>query len=454
MKSVNPKNNALLRTYKTHTEAQAIASALKADNAFQDWRNTSFAERSEILMSIADTLLTRKTELARLMADEMGKPLAEGISEIEKCAWVCRYYAENAQHQLADQVIDTEFKKSKITYQPMGCILAVMPWNYPFWQVFRFAAPALMAGNTVLLKHAENVSGCALAIHEIFESSTLVKHAFTTLLTDKHITKALIEHPAIKAVTLTGSTQAGKSVAASAGSVLKKCVLELGGSDAYLVLKDANIDLAVNKCAQSRLLNAGQSCISAKRIIVHQDLITDFERKLVEKFKAQNMGDPLAQDTTIGPMARLDLRDALHQQVQRSIESGARCLLGGYIPDQEGAFYPPTVLSNVAPGMPAFDEELFGPVATIISADSTKHAIELANQSEYGLGGAIFSQNLELAEHIATHQIDSGACFINDFVKSDPRLPFGGIKQSGFGRELGEVGIREFVNIKTVCLVT
>lgn len=452
MQSVNPKNNHIIAQYDELTEQETQVSIEQAHQAFLTWRKTEFNSRAEILRRVADELEKRKSELAKLMADEMGKPLAEGVAEAEKCAWVCRYYADNAAAQLADRAIDTDYVVSKISFQPIGCVFAVMPWNYPLWQVFRFAAPTIMAGNVALLKHAENVGGCALEIASIFAAAELPEHVFTTLLIDKSGAKAVIENPLVRAVTLTGSTRAGKSVAATAGAVLKKCVLELGGSDAYLVLEDADLDLAVEKCAQSRLLNGGQSCISAKRFLVHNSVVDSFTDKLLARFEQQVMGDPLDEATTIGPMARQDLRDELHQQVLASIDAGAKCLIGGSIPSDDGAFYPPTILSNVAPGMPAFDQEMFGPVAAIIPISSTEQAIELANQSDFGLGGAVFSNNLDAAERIASEQIDAGACFVNDFVKSDPRLPFGGVKQSGYGRELGEFGIHEFVNIKTVCV--
>ncbi|RBP48713.1 NAD-dependent succinate-semialdehyde dehydrogenase [Arenicella xantha] len=452
MQSVNPKNNQVIAQYDELTEPEIELAVEQSHQAFLEWRTSTFEARAAILKRAADELEQRKSELAKLMADEMGKPLAEGVSEVEKCAWVCRYYAEHGAQQLADKPIKTEFSVSKISFQPIGCVFAVMPWNYPFWQVFRFAAPTLMAGNTALLKHAGNVSGCALEIASIFAAAGLPEHCFSTLLIGQKAAKAVIENPLVRAVTLTGSTGAGKSVAATAGGVLKKCVLELGGSDAYLVLADANVDQAVEKCAQSRLLNGGQSCISAKRFLVHESLVADFTSKLLAYFDQQVLGDPLDDATTIGPMARSDLRDELHDQVLRSIDAGAECLLGGQIPDREGAYYPPTILSSVTPGMPAFDEELFGPVAAIISVKSTEQAVQWANQSNFGLGGAIFSADIEQAERIATQQIDAGACFVNDFVKSDPRLPFGGVKDSGYGRELREFGIHEFVNIKSVCV--
>ncbi|GHA13203.1 succinate-semialdehyde dehydrogenase [Arenicella chitinivorans] len=452
MQSINPKNSSVIANY-TELDETALNQAIEQSHlAFRRWRKTSFEARAAVLRAAADELERRKPSLARLMADEMGKPLAEGEGEVEKCAWVCRYYADHAAEQLADKHIETDYLVSKVSYQPIGCVFAVMPWNYPLWQVFRFAAPTLMAGNTGLLKHAENVCGSALEIQAIFEAAGLPKHVFSTLLVDREQAKTIIEHPRVRAVTLTGSTRAGKAVAATAGAVLKKCVLELGGSDAYLVLEDANLELAASKCAQSRLLNAGQSCISAKRFLVHKNVITQFTELLMTKFQQQVMGDPLEKQTTIGPMARIDLRDELHSQVQRSIEAGATRLLGGEVPDLAGAYYPPTILSNVQPGMPAFDEELFGPVAAIIAVDSLEQAIELANQSDFGLGGGIFSADVATAEQIASSEIDSGACFVNDFVKSDPRLPFGGVKDSGYGRELSEQGIHEFVNVKTVCV--
>jgi len=402
------------------------------------------------MKKVGELLRKDQESHARLMAQEMGKPLAQGRSEIEKCAWVCDYYAEHAERFLAPEPIASDASKSFVVFEPLGILLAVMPWNFPFWQVCRAAVPALMAGNAVLLKHASNVPGCALAIEECFQRAGLPQGLFRSVLVESARVAALIEHPLVKAVTLTGSTPAGKTVAATAGAMLKKTVLELGGSDPYIILEDADLDATAQACVTSRLVNAGQSCIAAKRFIVVESVLKPFEALLVQKMQEHRMGDPLQEDTTIGPLARHDLREALHDQVQRSITKGARLLLGGHIPDRPGAYYPPTVLTEVAKGMPAYDEETFGPVAAIIPVKDEAEAIRTANDSPYGLGAAVFTRDLERGERIATHDLEVGSCFVNACVKSDPRLPFGGIKQSGYGRELSSFGIQEFVNIKTI----
>jgi succinate-semialdehyde dehydrogenase/glutarate-semialdehyde dehydrogenase len=380
----------------------------------------------------------------------MGKPIRDGRAEAEKCAWVCEYYAEQAEAFLQPEIIPTDASKSFVTFQPSGVVLAVMPWNFPFWQVFRFAAPALMAGNTGVLKHASNVPGCALAIEEVFRQAGFPDHAFRTLLIGSQHVEAVIAHPLVTAVTLTGSTPAGKAVARKAGEMIKKTVLELGGSDAYVVLEDADLDATVTACVASRLVNAGQSCIAAKRFVVVESIRTRFEEAFVTQMRTAKVGDPLDEQTQVGPLARHDLRDALHHQVQASLAKGATCLLGGVLPESKGAFYPPTVLTQVTKGMPAYDDELFGPVAAIIAVPDEPAAIRVANDSVFGLGAAVFTKDIAKGERIAAYELDAGCCFVNAFVKSDPRLPFGGIKESGYGRELSSYGIKEFVNIKTV----
>ncbi|MBI5472191.1 MAG: NAD-dependent succinate-semialdehyde dehydrogenase [Ignavibacteriae bacterium] len=450
IESINPTTNEIIQTYQEHSEAEIELRVKDANDQFNRWRRVSFAERAKPLRAAAAILRERKDEYGKLMALEMGKPLKQGIAEAEKCAWVCEYYAENAEKFLLREIVQTDASKSFITFQPLGILLAIMPWNFPFWQVFRAAAPALMAGNAVVLKHASNVSGCALEIEKIFQDAGLPDGLFTTVLLSSKRVNAIIEHPLVKAVTITGSTAAGKAVAAKAGEMLKKTVLELGGSDPYVVLEDADLDHAVTTCVASRLINNGESCIAAKRFIVVESLKTKFEELFVEKMKAQKVGDPLDPSVTVGPMARHDLRDELHEQVCKSIERGATILCGGEIPDSKGAFYPPTVLTNVKKGMPAYDEELFGPVAAIIGAKDEADAIRLANDSVFGLGAAVFTQDVRRGERIAARELEAGACFVNGLVKSDPRLPFGGIKESGYGRELGLFGIREFVNVKSV----
>jgi succinate-semialdehyde dehydrogenase/glutarate-semialdehyde dehydrogenase len=384
------------------------------------------------------------------MALEMGKPVTQGQAETDKCAGVCDYYAEHAARLLAPEPALTEARTSYVAFAPLGAVLAVMPWNFPLWQVFRFAAPALMAGNVGLLKHASNVTGVALAIEEILHAAGVPRAAFRTLLVPSSRVAGLIESPHVAALTLTGSTPAGRAVAAKAGACLKKSVLELGGSDPYVVLEDADLEAAAETCAASRLINGGQSCIAAKRFVVVEPVLREFEERLVQRMRARPMGDPLDEATAVGPQARADLRDELDRQVEASVAKGARVRLGCVVPAGPGAFYPPSVLSDVTPGMPAFDEELFGPVAAVVAARDEQDAIRLANHTVFGLGAAVFTRDLARGERIARHELQAGSCFVNAFVRSDPRLPFGGIRESGYGRELGAFGIREFVNVKTV----
>jgi succinate-semialdehyde dehydrogenase/glutarate-semialdehyde dehydrogenase len=402
------------------------------------------------MMNASNILRVKKEEYSKLMTLEMGKPIAQSRAEVEKCAWVCEYYAENAEKFLGDELISTDASKSFVSFQPLGIVLAVMPWNFPFWQVFRFAAPGLMAGNAGILKHASNVSGCALAIEEVFREAGFPENLFSTILVPSSQMEEVIKNEKIKAVTLTGSVPAGKAVAKTAGSVLKKTVMELGGSDPYLILEDADLEMASDTCVTARLINGGQSCIAAKRFIVVEKVYDSFEKLYLEKMKSKKMGDPFDEANHIGPQASVPLRDELHLQVEKSIELGAKLLLGGKIPEMRGAWYPPTVLTNVKKGMPAYDEELFGPVAALIKAKDEAEAIEIANDSIFGLGAAVFTKDVNRGEKIAKEKIEAGCCFVNAFVKSDPRLPFGGIKESGYGRELSSFGIREFVNIKSV----
>jgi len=447
---INPATDEIIREYDELKPSDVVDALEQSQAAYLKWRRTSFATRAELLKSAAQILRERTEDYARLMAEEMGKPVSQGRAEAEKCSWVCDYYAENAAGFLEREIVETDAARSFVSYQPLGVILAVMPWNFPFWQVFRFAAPALMAGNVAVLKHASNVPGCALAIQHIFKAAGFPENAFRSLLVTSRQVDAIIENPVVKAVTLTGSTPAGRAVASKAGEMLKKTVLELGGSDPYLVLSDADVEQAASICVTSRLINSGQSCIAAKRFIVVASQRERFEQLFVAGMQAARLGDPLDEETQVGPQARTDLRDELHDQVERSLIAGARCLLGGAIPEGPGAFYPPTVLTDVRKGMPAFDEELFGPVAAIIAVPDDAAAIEVANDSTFGLGAAVFTRDLEKGERIAADQLEAGSCFVNAFVKSDPRLPFGGINESGYGRELSHYGIREFVNIKTV----
>ncbi len=431
------------------TADDASAAIAHCHDTWLTWRATGFGGRAALMKQAAAILRDRKHDLAQLMAAEMGKPLKQGAAEAEKCAWVCDYYAANAEAHLAPEAVKTEAAVSYVAFEPLGVVLAIMPWNFPFWQVFRFAAPALMAGNVGVLKHASNVPGCALAIQEIFLHAGFPDGAFRTLLIGSRQVQELIEHPHVRAVTLTGSTPAGKAVAAQAGAVLKKTVLELGGSDAYIVLEDADLDAAAETCVNSRLINAGQSCIAAKRFIVVEPVYDAFTARFVALMRGKKMGDPFADDTDIGPQARHDLRDGLHKQVLASLERGATLLLGGAIPPGEGAYYPPTVLTDVTPGMPAYEEELFGPVAAVLRAKDAADAVRIANDSVFGLGAAVFTKDTARGERVA-RTLEAGATFVNGLVASDPRLPFGGIKESGYGRELGVFGIREFVNVKTV----
>ncbi len=446
----NPANGQVIEEYEETLPLEVEKAIRHAHEVHGEWRTTPFRHRAELMGRAAGILRGRARELGELMTREMGKPVAGAVSEAEKCAWVCDYYAENAEDFLSDREVETDASRSFVTFQPLGVVLAVMPWNFPLWQVFRFAAPNLMAGNAGLLKHASNVPGCALAIQEIFQEAGFPEGLFRTLLIPGSRVDGVIENPLVRAVTLTGSTPAGRAVAATAGEALKKTVLELGGSDPYLILDDADLEPTVETCVTARLINSGQSCIAAKRFIVVKELRQAFEERFVEGMAAAKMGDPMGEDTVVGPQAREDLRDELHDQVRRSLDAGARCLLGGEIPEREGAYYPPTVLSDVSSGMPAYDEELFGPVAAVIPVEDEAEAIRVANDSPFGLGAAVFTRDVKRGTRIAREELDAGACFVNAFVRSDPRLPFGGVKESGYGRELSPFGIQEFVNIKTV----
>lgn len=450
MESINPTTGETIKTYAETTPQQVHGILEEASAAFHSWRRSSFGERAALIRRAARILLDDKEKYATLMTREMGKPIAESRAEVEKCAWVCNYYADHAEGFLQPEVIKTDAGKSFVTFQPLGVVLAIMPWNFPFWQLFRFAAPALMAGNVGVLKHASNVPGCALAIEQVFHKAGFPKSVFRTMLVGSCRVAGIIENPLVKAVTLTGSVPAGKAVAACAGAVIKKTVLELGGSDPYVILEDADLEAAVVTCVTSRLINSGQSCIAAKRFVVVESIREGFEELFVERMRARKMGDPMEEDTTVGPQARHDLRDELHRQVQASVELGARCLIGGRVPDSQGAYYPPTVLTDVRKGMPAYGEELFGPVAAIIPVKDEQAAIRAANDTVFGLGAAVFTRDVGKGERIAANELEAGCCFVNAFVKSDPRLPFGGIKESGYGRELSSYGIKEFVNVKTV----
>ena len=449
--SINPSTGHEIRSYNQHSNEEIENILNSSIEAQKNWQNTDLKFRLTCLVQLSEILSDSKREYSLLMAEEMGKPLKQGIGEIEKCIWLCDYYIENSKKYLEDKKIKTDGQKSFVTLRPLGLILGIMPWNFPFWQVFRFAVPSIIAGNGAILKHASNVQGCAFSIETSFASSGFPKHLFQNIsISGKNVSK-LIKNSKISAVTLTGSTPAGRSVAETAGKVLKKSVLELGGSDPYVILDDADIEKSVDSCISGRILNTGQSCISAKRLIVVDSLHDKFLSSLEDKLSKKIMGDP-KDDVDIGPMVSIKAREEVHKQVLKSIEDGANLLIGGEIPKISGAFYPITLLSNVKPGVVAFDEEIFGPVFAVIRARDENHAIDLANNSPFGLGAAVFTEDINKGKGIAKNRLNAGLCFVNDFVKSDPRLPFGGIKQSGYGRELSIYGLMEFVNIKTVVI--
>lgn len=448
--SVNPATGRQIRRYRAHSPAELQAALAHTHSAFLGWRELAPSERSKHLTSLGTHLRRNAASLADLMVAEMGKPITQARAEIEKCAATCDYYARHGTRYLKPEHPVGAPRHAKIVFEPVGVVLAIMPWNFPFWQVLRAAAPALVAGNTFLLKHAPNVTGCALAIEELCRQAGLPAGVLRTVVAETRHIPPLIADPRVRAITLTGSTRAGRTVGALAGAALKPCVFELGGSDPYLVLPDADVAQAASVCATSRLINGGQSCISAKRLIVVESVRAEFEERLVAEFARRRVGDPTRPDTDVGPMARSDLRRQLHAQVTASVRKGARVLLGGRLPKGAGFFYPPTVLSHVRPGMPAHDEELFGPVGAILSVPDTEAAIALANATPYGLGAAVFTRNRRLGETIARERLDVGMAFVNDFTRSDPTLPFGGTKDSGYGRELGQYGVRAFVNTKTV----
>lgn len=449
IETINPTNNKLVKSFDEYSSEKVSQIIEKAQSAFLTWREKSFLERSELMLNVSKVLRDNKSKYTEIMTIEMGKPITQAISEVEKCAWVCDYYAENAEPFLSEEFIETDASESYVQFDPIGIVLAVMPWNYPFWQVLRFAVPALMAGNVALLKHASNVPMSALTIEEIFNEAGFPENVFNTLLIGSKQVEDVINNPLVKAATLTGSEPAGKAIASSSGNALKKTVMELGGSDPFIILNDANIEEAVSVGVTARILNNGQSCIAAKRFIMVEEIADEFETKFVAKMKKLIVGDPMDDKTELGPIAREDILEELDWQVNETVKQGGKILTGGGRIDREGSFYQPTVLSNVKKGMLAYSEELFGPVAIMIRARDTNEAIEIANDTPFGLGASIWTSNVKQAKEL-TRQIDSGAVFINGLVRSDPRLPFGGVKTSGYGRELSHYGIKEFVNIKTV----
>lgn len=444
--SINPYTNQIVGTYTAQTTEEVNTMLNNSQAAFVAWRKTSFADRSKLLLKAADILTNKVDEFAQMISLEMGKPITESRAEVNKCAWVCKYYAENAEGFLMDEYIETEASKSFVKHSPIGTVFAIMPWNFPFWQVFRFAAPTLMAGNTALLKHAPNVFGCAQMIESVFIEAGFPKAVFQNLIVHHDTTEQIIAHKAVQAVTLTGSEKAGSAVAALAGKYIKKSLLELGGSNAFIVFEDADIDSIIKTALTARMLNCGQSCIAAKRFILIGNTYQTFIDKFINELKQLKMGDPMDESTQIGPLARKDLADQLQSQVKRSIDEGAELLFGG---QQNNCEHQATVLANVKPGMAAFDEETFGPLAAMIQADSIEHAFELANNSDFGLGVTVCTTDIDKALTY-TEMVEDGAFFINELVKSDPRLPFGGTKTSGYGRELAKDGILEFVNRKTI----
>ncbi|MBN2227451.1 MAG: NAD-dependent succinate-semialdehyde dehydrogenase [candidate division Zixibacteria bacterium] len=449
LKVINPATNEIVKEYDEHTPEEVADIIGKVQDAFIRWRQTDFTHRKSLMHKAAEVLRKNKNQYARTMTMEMGKTITEARAEVEKCAWVCDYYADHAEEFLADDIVETDASRSLVAFEPIGIVLAVMPWNFPFWQVFRFAAPALMAGNAGVLKHASNVPGSALAIEAVFREAGFPEEIFRTLLISSRQVEAVIADSRIRAVTLTGSEPAGMSVASIAGRELKKTVLELGGSDPYIVLDDADLPACVATSVTARMINTGQSCIAAKRFIVVEPMVKQFEQQQKATMESLKVGDPLLDDTKVGPMARMDLLDELDEQVHKSIAMGARVLCGGRKADGPGAFYLPTVLTEVKKGMPVYEQETFGPVAAIIPVKDTEEAIAVANDSLFGLGGSVWSRDVQKAEAVA-RRIETGSVFVNGMTKSDPRLPFGGIKKSGYGRELSHYGIREFVNIKTI----
>jgi len=448
--SIDPSTGCRIQEYAEMSPDEVDLVIRSTHETFLEWRNTDFSHRAKLMRNAGTELRENLEEYAVLMTREMGKPITGARAEVLKCALVCDYYADNAEAFLAPEPIASDASKSFVAFEPLGTVLAVMPWNFPFWQVFRFAAPGLMAGNTGLLKHASNVPGCGLAIERVFRKGGFPENAFRTLMIGSSSVARVIDNPRVKAVTLTGSVPAGRAVASRAGQALKKTVMELGGSDPYVILEDADLQSAAELCATSKLINSGQSCIAAKRFVVVESVRAEFEKLFVRELEKAKMGDPMENDTVVGPMARHDLRDELHAQVLLSVERGASCILGGQIPDDRGAYYPPTVLTGVTKGMPAYDEELFGPVASVIPVEGEEEAVSVANDTVFGLGAAVFTEDVEKGERIARKGLDAGCCFVNQFVRSDPRLPFGGVKESGYGRELSSYGIREFMNVKTV----
>tara|TARA_R110002124_G_scaffold280073_3_gene453129 strand:+ start:14968 stop:16326 length:1359 start_codon:yes stop_codon:yes gene_type:complete len=445
-KSINPFNGEQVGSYTAINKEQLIEKLNKSQVAFESWQKTSLTERCDLIKKAGQVLRDNVDEYAKMITLEMGKPISESRSEVNKCAWVCDYYAENAAEFLSDEPISTDAERSFVRHNAIGSVLAIMPWNFPFWQVFRYAAPTLTSGNTGLLKHAPNVFGCAQLIEDVFTKAGYPENVFQNLIVHHDQTELIVAHKGVKAVTLTGSERAGSAVAEIAGRHIKKTVLELGGNNAFIVWEDADIDKAVKTAVTARMLNCGQSCIAAKRFILMENIYDEFVSKFIEAVKGLKSGDPLIENTAVGPMARIDLAEQLNKQVKESIAKGAKLLLGG---NQKGCYHEPTILGDVIPGMAAFDEETFGPLTAMTKAKDINHGFELSENSNYGLGVTVCTKNTEKALEYA-HRVSDGAYFINELVKSDPRLPFGGTKNSGYGRELAKDGMMEFINRKTV----
>ena len=446
MTSKNPYNGEIIEEFKEYTKEEVNKAIEKADECFKSWRKVSFSEKSKLLKNAAKELRKNQRSYAEDMTKEMGKPISQSLAEIEKCAWVCEYYAENAEDHLQNEMIETDAQKSYVSYEPLGVVLAIMPWNYPFWQVFRFAAPALMAGNIGILKHASNVMRSAQNIQKVFENAGFPEACFQNLVISSSKIDDILKDKRVKAVTLTGSKPAGSAVAATAGSEIKKSVLELGGSNALVVFKDANIAETVKTCVQARFQNTGQSCIAGKRLLLHESIVEEFMEEFLKQARELKSGDPMDEDTYIGTLAREDLAEDLEKQVNESVQQGAKVILGG---KRDKAYFEPTILTNVTKEMAVFTEETFGPVISVTTFKESQEAIDLVNYSDFGLGVSIFTEDFDFAEEIVP-EFEDGAVFVNELVKSDPRLPFGGTKISGYGRELSSHGIQEFVNRKTV----
>lgn len=449
--TTNPTTGQIIQTYSTLSKVELEAKISLSQQTFMSWSKSSFPDRSKLLTKIADILTDKRLELAELMTIEMGKRKAEGLAEIDKCVLLCKYYAKEAESQLSDQMVQTEASKSYIKFMPLGVVFAIMPWNFPFWQVFRAACPAIMAGNTMLLKHASSVPACALAIERIFKQAGAKKGLFQTLLISGPESETVIASPFVRLVSLTGSEEAGMKVASLAGKHIKRTVLELGGSDPFIVMPDADIQQAATTAATSRMIVTGQSCIAAKRFIVHKDIKDKFVKLFKSALESKKMGNPADDSTDVGPLSSAFIRDTIHDQVTRSLKQGAKLITGGYIPESKGFFYPPTILSDVTSNMIVSTEETFGPVAAVITVNSKEEALKVANNSHFGLGSSVWSNDDSTIVYF-TDNLEAGCVFVNSMVKSDPRLPFGGTKFSGYGRELSEYGIKEFVNIKTIWL--